>query len=109
MRPVRNLFFSTVNCVLVLSSASYSQTIESFDDGDLTNNPAWGGETNFWQIVTNSTTAAGAANSMTLQLDHKVVGPDTAYISLQRTDAWGTDQSWGFWVGMNSTNTANSP
>jgi beta-lactamase superfamily II metal-dependent hydrolase len=76
-----------------------SKLIESFTDGNFTANPVWGGTTTNWQIVTSSDVAAGATNSYTLQLNVLSAVSGTQYLSTQRTDTWGTSQSWSFWFG----------
>lgn len=70
---------------------------DSFTDGDFTASPIWGGETASWIMVPNSTAAAGATGSTTLQLNG--TGAATTYLSSQSTSSWGTSQEWGFWVG----------
>lgn len=76
-----------------------AQLNESFTDGDFTNNPAWTGNTDAWTIVANSDVAAGATGSNTLRLN---AGPGTSgvrYLSTQVLGTWGTQQTWGFWMG----------
>jgi hypothetical protein len=88
--------------VLILLSISVlfvqAQVIDSFSDGDFTSNPVWSGDTNSWEIVTDSDVAAGASNSLTLRLNGAAV-KDTVYLSTQRTLSWGSQQSWSFWMG----------
>ncbi len=75
--------------------------IETFSDGNFTTNPAWGGNTTSWLVVTSSTAGAGATNSFTLRLN-AASGSGTKYLSTQRTASWGTEQSWSFWMGKRS-------
>jgi hypothetical protein len=72
--------------------------IDSFSDGDFTNNPAWGGDVAQYSVVTSSDVAAGATNSNTLRLTANN-NTSPAYLSLQNPKPWGTSQSWGFWIG----------
>ena len=80
------------------SAPPTSTLVESFADGNFTANPAWGGTTTTWQVVANSDVAAGATGSNTLRLNATAV-TGTEYLSTQRTAAWGSSQSWSFWLG----------
>jgi hypothetical protein len=73
--------------------------IETFADGNFTANPAWGGNTTAFQVVTSSDVAAGATSSNTLRLNYTTASAGTRYIRTQRTATWGTSQSWSFWIG----------
>jgi len=81
------------------SAPPTSTLVESFTDGNFTANPVWGGTTSTWQIVASSDVAAGAANSSTLRLNVTSGVSGTQYLQTQRTSAWGTSQSWSFWLG----------
>ncbi len=83
------------------TSETVSTLVESFADGNFTSNPAWGGQTSRWQVVTSSDVAAGATNSNTLRLNVNS-GSGTKYLRTQRTASWGTEQSWSFWLGRRS-------
>ena len=80
-----------------LSLNSMAQLTESFDDGNFTANPVWGGNTTHWQIVA-SDAAAGAAGSNTLRLNG-VNNQSPSYLSTQVLGTWAEAQSWGFFVG----------
>src|SRR5690606_3745252 len=80
------LFF--VGIIVIFSSSIYSQLIDSFSDGDFTNNPAWSGTLDNWQVVTNSTAGVNTSGSFTLRLN----GPSNdsvQYLSVNRTETWG--------------------
>ncbi len=100
MKTVNNLL-ATLFGIALMSATALGQVVDSFSDGDFTSNPAWGiiEETGSWQIVTNSDVAAGAASSNTLRLNHGIAVADTQSLSTQKTGSWGTNQSWGFWLG----------
>ncbi|HYF33058.1 MAG TPA: T9SS type A sorting domain-containing protein [Chitinophagaceae bacterium] len=83
--------------LLGISLTGMAQVNESFNDGDFTTGPAWGGNTADWQIVA-SDVAAGAAGSNTLRLNG-VNGGGTSYLSTQVPGTWATAQTWGFFVG----------
>lgn len=76
--------------------------IETFADGNFTSNPVWGGNTTSWQVATTSDVATGATGSNTLRLNYTSAAAGTRYIRTQRTAAWGTSQSWSFWMGRRS-------
>lgn len=82
--------------------------IETFADGEFTSNPAWGGNTGAWQVVTSSDVAAGAANSNTLRLNYTTASSGTRYLRTQRTASWGTSQSWSFWMGRRDQPATNA-
>jgi hypothetical protein len=82
--------------------------IETFADGNFTANPAWGGNTSAWQVVTSSDVAAGAANSNTLRLNFTTASSGTKYLRTQRTASWGTSQSWSFWMGRRAQPATNA-
>ncbi|HXG01086.1 MAG TPA: T9SS type A sorting domain-containing protein [Bacteroidota bacterium] len=89
---------------LVCTSNSLAQTVftESFSDGNFTTNPAWGGTDSTWIIVQNSDVSAGTFNSYTLRLNKLAGTAGVQYLSTQRTDSWGSEQSWSFWLGRRS-------
>ncbi|MBI4547280.1 MAG: fibronectin type III domain-containing protein [Ignavibacteriae bacterium] len=82
--------------------------IETFADGNFTSNPAWGGNTSAWQVVTSSDVAAGATNSNTLRLNYTSASSGTRYLRTQRTASWGTSQSWSFWMGRRAQAATNA-
>ncbi len=87
---------SFIYCIVLLvffTSFLFGQVVDSFSDGDFTSSPIWSGDTGSWQIVTNSTSAAGASGSNSLRLNHTVSESGTQYLSTQRTQSWGTEQS----------------
>lgn len=57
---MKNIFI----LLLLLSSVyTYSQIVESFDDGDFTNNPVWSGDTSKYEVITPSTSGDGSLNA----------------------------------------------
>jgi hypothetical protein len=72
--------------------------LDTFSDGNFTSDPAWSGDTDEYTVVTSSDVAAGATNSNTLRLDASN-NTSPAYMSTENPDAWGTSQTWGFWLG----------
>ncbi len=70
---------------------------ETFADGNFTAAPVWTGDTTNWTIQANSTVAAGATGSQTLQMFGAVLA-ETDHLRTQITD-WGVAQEWGLWVG----------
>jgi len=90
------------------SAPPVSKLIESFTDGNFTVNPAWGGTTTNWQIVTSSDAAAGATNSFTLRLNVASAVSGTQYLSTQQTSAWGSSQSWSCWMGRRAQAATNA-
>ena len=107
MKTVNNLLAALLGIAL-MSATALGQVVDSFSDGDFTNNPAWGGDTGSWLIVSDSDVAAGATGSNTLQLNHGTAVADTQSLSTQRTDSWGTEQSWGFWLGRRNQPATNA-
>ncbi len=83
---------------LLAVEAAQAQKVDSFDDGDFTANPAWSGDTASWTIVANATSGPNATGSNTLRLG-AASGPATQHLSTQRAGSWGTEQSWGCWLG----------
>src|SRR4051812_5034862 len=83
---------------LLYQTKGYSQLDESFSDGDFTNGIVWSGTTASWNIATSSDVAAGAAGSSTLRLN-VASGSGTQYLSTGISGSWGSQQSWGFWMG----------
>lgn len=105
----RPVLFCLAGLLLTLSYApAFGQVIDSFSDGNFSANPAWSGDTANWQIETDNSSAAGATNSFTLRLNHQDPNNHTDYLSTQRTASWGTEQSWGFWMGRVSTSGTSS-
>lgn len=94
------VFFTLCIC---MCNFAVSQVIDSFDDGNFSANPAWAGHTAYWEIITNSTAGPDATGSNTLHLTvPSDADPVNRYLSTQRTGSWGSEQSWGFWVGRRS-------
>lgn len=75
-----------------------AQLNESFADGNFSANPTWGGNTGDWTVVANSDASTGATGSQTLRLA-VASGSGTKYLSTQVAGSWGTQQTWGFWLG----------
>lgn len=73
--------------------------VDSFSDGEYSSNPTWTGVVT-WQVVTSSDVGSGTTNSNTLQIKAKATGEN--YLSTQRSGTWGTEQSWGIWIGRRS-------
>ncbi len=94
-----SIFFVIVNGIFI--SNMLSQTIDSFEDGDFTNNPPWNGSVASWEI-TSSNASAGASGSNTLHLNDTSAFAGIKYLSMQRTISWGIEQSWSFWIGRRS-------
>jgi hypothetical protein len=83
-------------------SGSTGQTdpiVDTFSDGDFTENPRWTGDTDKWQVVFDSDVSLGAPGSYTLRLNETTAESGTKYLSCQRTASWGSSQSWGIWMG----------
>ena len=100
---IRLLHFAiTAFFVLLINGSIFGQTLyDSFSDGNFTVNPAWGGTTSTWTVVTSSDVAAGATGSNTLRLNTSS-GGGTQYLSSQ-INTWGTSQQWGVWIGRRNT------
>ena len=91
---------------MVALNLTFSQeVIDSFADGNFTSSPAWSGDTDDWTVVANSDAGPDAANSYTLRLNTEDASTNAKYLSIQRLGSWGTEQSWGFWIGRRN----NSP
>jgi hypothetical protein len=84
------------------SEAPAAPIVDSFSDGNFTHSPYWIGNTNQWQIVTDSDVSSGSSSSYTLRLNETVAISGTKYLSTQRTAPWGLGQSWGVWMGRRS-------
>ncbi len=80
----------------------FPQLLDSFSDGDFTSSLAWTGDTGDWEIATNSTCSSNVSDSYTLHINAIVSETSSKYLSVQRTSSWGTEQSWGFWIGRRS-------
>ncbi|MBI2967494.1 MAG: T9SS type A sorting domain-containing protein [Bacteroidetes bacterium] len=87
---------TTSKTVILTAPPLESTLLESFCDGEFTSNPVWSGDAANWQVVYNSTAAAGSAGSNTLRLNAASAG--TQYLSTQIA-TWGDEQEWGFWIG----------
>jgi hypothetical protein len=83
---------------LLFQTKGYSQLGESFSDGDFTNGIIWSGTTASWNIATSSDVAAGAVGSNTLRLN-VASGSGIQYLSTRISGSWGSQQTWGFWMG----------
>ncbi|HAL92458.1 MAG TPA: hypothetical protein DCM68_05470, partial [Verrucomicrobia bacterium] len=70
---------------------------DTFADGDFTKTPVWTGDETYWTIASNSTVAAGATGSQTLQMFGAALA-ETDHLRTQIA-AWGVAQEWGLWVG----------
>lgn len=88
--------------LLLITISINAQVLDSFADGEFTSSPTWTGNTGDWRIETNSNVAAGVNNSFTLQLNAIASASGTKYLSFQKTTSWGTEQSWGLWIGRGS-------
>jgi hypothetical protein len=98
------LLITAMLLILFSFSTAFSQLIDSFSDGDFTSNPAWVGDTDHWEIVTNSISGPNTSNSFTLRIAAPSRTPTDAtdYLSVQHTGEWGSEQTWGFWFGRTS-------
>ncbi|MBN1998430.1 T9SS type A sorting domain-containing protein [candidate division KSB1 bacterium] len=83
---------------LLIQSTTFAQVIDSFNDGEFVSHPAWSGATDSWIIVTDSDCARGVTGSNTLRLNVES-GSGTVYLSTVNPFSWGTEQTWGFWIG----------
>jgi Secretion system C-terminal sorting domain len=95
--------------VLSLASIAFSQVqlIDSFKDGNFTTDPVWTGDVSNWQVVTKSDVANGISGSYTLRLNGAGNARGKAYLTTQR-GSWGTEQSWGFWIGRRNQSVDNT-
>ncbi len=84
---------------ITLDDTSGTKIVDSFSDGNFSSNPAWGGTTTTFQVVTSSDVGAGATNSYSLRLNQTTAVSGTEYLSTQRTASWGSSQSWSWWWG----------
>jgi len=91
----------------LLATGVWGQVIDTFSDGDFTSNPTWSGSTDSWRISQDSIAGPNTSNAYVLKLDVSA-GSGTKYLSTQRSEAWGTEQSWGAWIGRRSNSPATS-
>ncbi len=81
-------FWLLISSIVVMNTTASGQIVDSFSDGDFTNNPTWGGDTGSWTIVENSTSGPNTTGSNTLRLNAPNDGSTSQFLSLQRTDSW---------------------
>ena len=86
---------------LSVPTSGLRQTIDTFSDGDFTTNPNRSGSTDSWEIGQDSITGPNISNAHVLKLDV------SKHLSTQRSEAWGTEQSWGAWIGRWSNSPEN--
>ncbi|GEM_PF-1553405 len=101
-------YLSCMFIYLVLNCHLFGQVIDSFSDGDFSTNPVWTGETDSWQIVTRASSGPNASNSYTLRLNAPDDNSTSQYIATQKSGSWGSEQTWGFWLGRRSSSPATS-
>jgi hypothetical protein len=80
-------------------------TADSFTDRNFTADPVWSGNTNQYQIITNSTAGPNTTNSYSLRLNAS--GDGLHYLSTPY-NAWGLTHEWAFWLGRNGTAASNT-
>jgi len=93
-------------CLILFSLNIFPQKVDSFLDGDYTSSPVWSGDTGDWEIVQNSTCSSNPSDSYTLHLNANS-SDNTKYLSTQ-ISSWGTEQSWGGWIGRRSGHAPSS-
>ncbi len=74
-------------------------TVDTFVDGNFTADPVWSGSTSNWVVVPDSTVAAGAVGSNSLNLNSSA--GLTRFLSTPLAQ-WGNSQEWGIFVGRQS-------
>jgi hypothetical protein len=83
----------------LVALGAHAQLDESFSDGNFSAAPVWVGNTGDWTVVANSDVSTGATGSQTLRLNAPSGSSGTKYLSTQIAGSWGTQQTWGFWLG----------
>ena len=91
----------------LLATSGLRQVIDTFRGGDFTSNPTWSGSTDSWGISQDRIAGPNISNAYVLKLDVSA-GSGTKHLSTQRSGAWGTEQSWGAWIGRRSNSPATS-
>jgi len=82
---MKRIFFLLL---VVLPFASFAQLQDDFNDGDFTNNPAWGGLVD--SFIVNA--------SQQLQLNASATGAATSYLSVANAMASLANTEWRFWI-----------
>ncbi len=88
--------------ILLIHGDLYCQVYDDFTDGDFTNNPAWFGETNKFQISNSS--AIPPEQKPALQLNG--TENDTAILYLPNSLMNNTE--WKFWIKLSFNTSANN-
>ncbi len=108
---MKTITFTKILIISILSftSLSFSQVelIDSFKDGNFTTNPVWTGDVTYWQVVTKSDVTNGISGSYTLRLNGVGNPRGKVYLTTQK-ESWGTEQSWGFWIGRRNQSVDNT-
>jgi hypothetical protein len=94
-----SLFEAQLNARLSSSPGQTDPIVDTFNDGNFTVNPVWNGDIDKWQIIRDSDVSSGASYSYTLRLNETDAVSGTKYLSTQRRATWGSNQSWGVWIG----------
>lgn len=94
--------------LILLFSFSWSQVIDDFSDGELSNSPTWIGDVSSWTIVDNSTSGPNETGSMTLRLDAPADGSISQYMSFQPGFSFTGSVVWGAWMGRRSASSYTS-
>ncbi|MCO5259707.1 MAG: lamin tail domain-containing protein [Crocinitomicaceae bacterium] len=85
-----------VNTFLLVSTCSFSQISDDFNDNDFLNNPTWAGTINDYIVNT----------SFQLQLNAAVAG--TSYLTISHNLIDFNDKEWRFWIKQSFSGSASN-